>query len=758
MLPTIARTAGTLALVLPGLLSAQFQMTLDQSVQVTRNGPLPLAWVGGLNVPQVSDIDLNGDGLKDIFLFDRVGNKPITLLNQGTAGQVSYTYTNAYDAVEPFPRMQEWVLLRDYNGDGKEDIFMQTLGGLAVWKNVSTGGQLAFNEVDTLVRSNYVPTNANLYITQVDIPGIEDVDGDGDLDILTFGVFGSYMEYHKNLSMELQGNAEGLIFEVRNRCWGYFYENVNNNTVSLDAVCPGNVPNSEVTVGIERAMAADRARQHTPVEQRSAAHVGSTILPLDLDNDGDKDLIIGDVSARTLLGLTNGGTLDSAHMIAQDSLFPVYDETCLMDVFPAAYYEDVNNDGRRDLLVAPNYPALSENQHSLWYYLNNGTDAAPIFHYEQDDLFQDRMLDFGEGAYPVPFDADGDGLMDLMVGNYGEFNESGVYPCKIGWLRNTGTATSPAFDLAEDDYMGLSTSGIGNNMFPAFGDVDGDGDKDMYIGDLNGKLHHYRNDPVGAVANFTLQQPNVPNDQAAAIDVGQFAAPQFFDVDDDGLLDLLIGERNGNVNYYHNNGTVTSPVWHLENDSVGGVVVTEWWNVTGYSVPHMFLNQDGERELLVGSESGWVHWFDGIEGNVGGVWNLLDSTWQGIREGGRTALCLHDFTGDGAYDAVIGNFRGGLSYWRNDVVAGVQASATSSGEVFSVFPNPASGTATILLEQRASKNLSLDLLDGIGRSILTKRITDERTMIELTGVAPGVYTVRLFDGKTDRSQRLVIFK
>ncbi|MBL0042994.1 MAG: VCBS repeat-containing protein [Flavobacteriales bacterium] len=544
------------ALLLPFMLNGQVLLRYDQSVPVTNNGALSMAWAGGLNTPQVSDIDLDGDGDKDIFLFDRAGNKVVTLLNQGIAGENSYTFTNDYATTYPFRELTEWVLLRDYNGDGKEDIFGQTLGGMAVWKNTSVGNTLSFVQVDTLVRSNYVPTDANMYITQVDIPGIEDIDSDGDLDVLTFSIFGNYLEYHKNMSMELYGTADSLEFEVRNRCWGYFSENLNNNTVTLNNPCQFNLPNPELPILIGNATEAAIAKRYQPEEgiTRSAAHVGSTLLPIDLDGDSDKDLLIGDVAARTLLALTNGGTLDSAYMVSQDSLFPIYNETCVMNVFPAPFYEDVDNDGRRDLIVAPNYPSLSENKESLWFYKNTNTDASPIFNYQQADLFQEHMLDFGEGAYPVPFDFDGDGLMDLIVANYGYYDESAVYPCRMAALRNIGTPTSPAFDLVNEDYMNLSTSGIGNAMYPAFGDIDGDGDKDLYIGDLNGKLHYFRNDPLGAVAQFSLIQPNVPNDLVVPIDVGQFASPQFFDVDADGLLDMLIGERNGNINYYNNAG------------------------------------------------------------------------------------------------------------------------------------------------------------------------------------------------------------
>ncbi len=72
------------------------------------------------------------------------------------------------------------------------------------------------------------------------------------------------------------------------------------------------------------------------------------------------------------------------------------------------------------------------------------------------------MLEFGEGAYPVPFDHNGDGLMDLIVANNGYFHPSGDHVGKLALLENVGTPTAPAFNMVTDDYMGLSTSGIGN--------------------------------------------------------------------------------------------------------------------------------------------------------------------------------------------------------------------------------------------------------------------------------------------------------
>lgn len=77
--------------------------------------------------------------------------------------------------------------------------------------------------------SNYqpdspTPSMVNLYVSSIDIPAIEDVDGDGDLDIITFSILGSQVEYHKNLSMERYGDCDSLDYELRNKCWGFFTE------------------------------------------------------------------------------------------------------------------------------------------------------------------------------------------------------------------------------------------------------------------------------------------------------------------------------------------------------------------------------------------------------------------------------------------------------------------------------------------------------------------------------------------------------
>jgi hypothetical protein len=278
----------------------------------------------------------------------------------------------------------------------------------------------------------------------------------------------------------------------------------------------------------------------------------------------------------------------------------------------------------------------------------------------------------------------------------------------------------------------------------------------MYIGDLQGKLHFYTNVSTTAVADFQLTTAQVVDAGGIPIDVGQFATPQLFDVNNDGLLDMLVGERNGNINFFRNSGSATAPGWTLANDSLGGVVVAEWWNVTGYSVPHMYLNDQNERELLVGSEVGWIHHYDGIDGNLQGVFNLTDSMWQDIREGERTAITLYDFNGDGHRDGVIGNFRGGIGFWANQIGVGIEEAGATGRDAFVVAPNPASEQTDVILQQAASADARISLVNNLGQEVRSVPVRSRRIALPVQGLPAGVYLVRLQDGVQQWTQRVVI--
>ena len=720
-----------------GIASAQPFFQWNDSIKV-QIGASTLAnpWAGGLNFIQASNIDLNGDGIKDMFLFDRTGDKVRTFVNKGVAGTVDYKYDPQYES--RFPKMHDWALLVDYNGDGLEDIFTSTIGGISVYKNTTTGSTgLQFTLVKGLLYSLYWPpsSTSNLYVSSVDIPAISDIDNDGDMDIVTFEIAGNRLEYHKNLSKELYGNNDSLKFQVFNHCWGYVSEDAMSNDYTLFDTCSPNVTSPEFRTLPDQTKSAER-------------HTGGCEICIDLDGDGDKEFIVGDVSYPSLTMLTNGGTITDGSFIAKDIAFPSNNaSTAAVDLtlFPCAYYTDVNDDGVKDLVVSPNAPNASENFNSVVYYKNTGTNTFPIFNYQQSNLFQDNMIEVGEGAYPAFFDYDNDGLKDLFIGNYGYYGASG-FISEIAQFRNIGTATNPKYDLITRDYAGLSTTlaGIGHGgIVPAFGDLDGDGDADMMIGEEDGKLQYFQNTAaIGAPASFSLLSANFKNSSGRTIDLGDFSVPQIFDVDGNGTNDLVIGSRNGKLAYYRHTGVTPIPAMDSITHFFGQVKMNVGSSSTGYSYPCMY-KQGGVTNMLVGSQSGYIRHYNNIDGNLAGIFTMADSLYEGIYQGTRTAPNMADIDNDGYVDLIVGNYQGGVSFYK-----GVMALTTNNMDNmihfnFDLFPNPANNAFTIQILNEENKNYEFELYNMMGQLISKDKILNNTLNYSTTALAQGVYICKI---------------
>lgn len=743
-----------LLMLFAALANAQPYFQRHDSIKVEISGSyLSNPWAGGLNFIQMSNIDLNLDGIKDVFIFDRTGNKVRTFINNGTANTVDFKHAPQYE--KRFPELHDWALLADYNCDGKEDIFSYSSGGFAVYKNTSdsiTG--LSFTLITSLQFSVYNPPNGqliNLYVSSTDIPAITDIDNDGDLDVVTFAITGTYIEYHQNQSMELYGTCDSLKFEMKNRCWGYASENAMSNNFLLNDTCFGNVPNPGLVT-------------NSNGEERSAErHSGSCVLCLDLDGDADKELVTGDISFNNLTMLINGGTPAAASMVAVDTDFPANNgSTTSVDLalFPCGYYVDVNHDQAKDLIVSPNAPNASENFNSVVYYKNLGTNSFPDFEFQQSNLFQDNMIDVGEGAYPVFFDYNNDGLKDLFIGDYGYYNFPS-FSRKIALFKNVGTATLPEYRLITRDYLGLSTIGI-TNMVPAFGDLDGDNDSDMILGGYDGKLHYFENIGLpGDTANFVLSQANFRNSNNKVIDIGDFAAPQIVDVDNDGKNDLVVGGRNAKIAYFHHIGSATASIPLMDSVSYfwGGIKVNAPNYVTGYSYPFLFKH-NGVTKLLVGTEKGYLRMYDNIDGNLTGLFTLSDSTYLDIYEGARSAPNGADINNDGYMDLVVGNYSGGVAFYKGTSSLIMDAGVSMQQPVTDVvlFPNPANHNLTVQIKNPGSNDYSLELYSVVGQLIVSGKMNGTKYTFNTESLAQGVYICKITENKHGNGRKNVMVK
>jgi hypothetical protein len=691
-------------------------------------------WAGGMNSCQFGEIDLNLDGINDLFVFDRYGDRIMTFLNSGIPGSIDYDY--APEFISKFPDLNDWAILADYNLDGKADIFTKSVGlpGIIVYRNTSLT-ELSFTlEVYPYLLSFQGGGYVNILVTDVDYPAISDVDNDGDMDILTFWGLGSFVEMHKNLSMEKYGIPDSLDFIKTSNCWGFFAESDEANDIYLDT-CVGGSFRGEM----------------------KTRHTGSTFLLIDLDNDTDKDLLLGDVDYPNLVQLINGGTTDSAYMVSVDTLFPSYDKPVNLFSMPSAAYIDVDNDAANDLILSPFDPGLttSQNLKSVWLYLNEGENTVPDFDFETNNFLQNEMIDVGSGAYPVLADYNGDGLQDLFISNYGDYIYSyysagnflhSVYWSNVSLFVNTGTINQPKFNRITHDFINLEQYQL-TGLYLTFGDTDGDLDLDMMLGHNEGTVWYFKN----AAGQGQPLEFDTPLQSYQNIDVGNYSAPQLFDLNDDGLLDLIVGEENGNLNYYQNTGTLTSPVFSFVTDSLGKVNVTDYQlSYTGYSSPRFFKNFQNETNLLVGSEQGKLFYYKNIDGNLEGEFEENDSLYLiignqpfEIKNGIRTGAAIEDVNNDGFFDLFIGNYSGGLNYYsgtESPPAIGWLENSQPYAQLI-LFPNPAKDYLNIRIEpDNEYDQLKINIYSVLTELVLSETFyRGEVITLKVNQLKPGAY-------------------
>jgi hypothetical protein len=732
-----------LGLVLTSTAFCQLAFERDDSIEVIKEGsPMLNPWAGGFNSPQFSSTDLFASGNDDLFVFDRVGDRIMLFHNTAEPGETP-VYKHYYnELMDVFPEMENWALLRDYNGDGLMDIFTNNQSGVQVFKNTGDFGPF-FEEASPLLQSTYDfgnPFDASLYCVSLDIPIIEDYDNDGDLDILCFTEGASTIYYFCGQSAQ-NGDNESLDFDLGNRCWGYVKEGAEDNTIFLGEECSFNVVDPR-----------------SPIE--NLRHTGGTLALKDLNGDGYGEVIIGDVTFDNLITLVNGpGEQTPDSVTAQHTDFPSTlggDVAVDLTKFPAAYFLDLDGDNIDDLVVSPNAQFAVEDDSSAWYYKNTGTDDVPYFELQQKNFLQDGMIDRGTNAYPVLFDYNSDGLKDLLVGNKQYYQNGGNSPSSVALYENTGTANSPQFTFITDDFADLSHEGH-QNLYPAFGDLDGDGDQDLVLGVNSGELLLFTNSGgAGNTADFSGGSTPLQYAGGEPIDVGVAATPQFFDVDGDGILDLLVGEKNGNINYIKNTGTAGSASFELIQETLGGVIASNELGINGYSVPHMFL-QSGERKLILGTETGMVNFYDNIDGNLNGEFNLVEEELQEINEGDDCAVWLEDINSDGWPDLFYGQIGGGVAFYAGvDPMINVGENEIAENNI-TIYPNPASDRITVRFEKGNSTPKRVVLKNTLGQEVTreVKSLSDE-IEIETTELPRGVYIVVVEFSGRQISKKLIV--
>lgn len=719
-----------LILIANGIYAQSFTFTLSDSIEIKEEGKDYInAWAGGLNAAQISKIDLNNDGVEDILVYDRTTYKLSTFLNEND------TLKYAPYIESQFPSLNYWVLLKDFDGDGLKDLFTGASSGITVYKNKGfSNRKIEWELFKDVVRTlGFSGTQINLKVDITDIPAIVDVDGDGDLDIFNFvPSFGGSIQFHQNLSMETYGTADSLVYEKITDTWGALYECGN----CLDYFFDG---------GSSCRVAA-------------IEHAGSALLLFDKDNDGDQDLYIGEVDCTNLVAVPNKGSAESVLFEDYDLGFP--SDSPVDMIFPGSFYEDVDYDGKEDLIVSPNLFSNDLNEvdfsQSIWFYKNTGTDTAEFTLVKQNFL-QDNMLDLGEGTSPAVADEDGDGDLDLFVANKGRMNNGNFY-ATLFFYENTGTNEQPVFELKDEDYLGLSKFSY-TELKIQFADIDGDGLQDLaYTAYQTGTSLSVRYMLNRAASESEPLDYSTNQIVKLGFTVNRLDEVHFVDVDKDGEMDILLGKFQGGVlSYYRNSGDL---VFEDPIDGFGGITYNNLRREL--SLETADLDGDGNLELITGDRSGELRIYPNFQNELETTFTTLEDT---IYDSSNKEYVEYYF-GTGIYpvvfgkDIILGTEAGGLRYLRSTkveddgVVSAIDDELDDDGIV--VFPNPALGSFSI----SSTVNGFLNIYANDGKLILEdlEINANEDKIIKVSSWPEGLYILRILSNHAVSTKKLLIKK
>ena len=301
-------------------------------------------------------------------------------------------------------------------------------------------------------------------------------------------------------------------------------------------------------------------------------------------------------------------------------------------------------------------------------------------------------------ASPAPGDLDGDGDTDLIAGDGdGHF----------AWYKNTGSAESPAFVPRTGVANPLDGQDVGASAAVSLGDLDRDGDLDLVAGAGDGTLLYFENTGSATIPAF-VPRTGAANPLAGQ-DLGERSAPALGDVDGDGDLDLVAGERYGGIlHFYENTGNATSPAFVLRT----GVADPLQGQAVGDDAAPVLgdLDKDGDPDLIAGQSDGAFRSSENLAGGFvvrSGVANPL----EGLDVGFAAAPALGDLDADGDVDLVSGVSSGTFSYFENTGSATNPIFAARTGTA-----NPLDGFDVGVLSAPALGDLDgdgdLDLVSG----------------------------------------------
>ena len=364
----------------------------------------------------------------------------------------------------------------------------------------------------------------------------------------------------------------------------------------------------------------------------------------DIDNDQDLDLFVSSYLGQIAF-FENVGNPETYIFELIDSTFADID----IHEGPVPEFVDIDADGDFDLFIGIGETIWCG---KMYYYRNDGSPDVPNMVFVSDYF---NSIAVGGDSSPEFCDIDSDGDYDLFIGC-----DDGSIWC----YENIGDSVNYDFEYVTNNYFNID---VGNMSVPRFCDIDADGDFDLFVANessgfgnsIEGDMTFYEN--IGTPSN---PQFSFITSQYLFMDMSSLASPAAVDIDDDGLIELLVGINPGKVVLLENNGTQTEPSFYFADST--------FCNLNIPSQPKFSfgdLDADGDYDLVT-SQAGTFNYIYLYE-NIGTASNPEYSYLQTITASFVVpcyyGVDLCDIDADGDLDLFFGSgsTEGFIEYWEN---------------------------------------------------------------------------------------------
>lgn len=357
-------------------------------------------------------------------------------------------------------------------------------------------------------------------------------------------------------------------------------------------------------------------------------------------------------------------------------------------------------------------------------FLTGGEAKAQYFAPETLNPFN---LDTAYANRPTFADLDDDGDMDMMLG---DTTGNNLY------YENSGSATAANFNAPLTNPFGLTAAPYFN--FPYFVDLDTDGDFDLLTGDIYGFLYYYQNTGTAGAPAFASP---VTTMFSLPLSIGDYTATlSMGDVDNDGDKDLFVGSFSGDFHYFPNTGTASAPAFGAEQINPFGISIPG----DSISVPVLGdLDGDGDFDLLSGSYYGNFHYYENTGTVAAPNFAAAQINPFGLMEvyNGISLPELVDLDSDGDLDLMSGDYYGAWHYFENDESLLIHSVNTTS-DVLNVFPNPASHKVSIFTPTSIAQKIVVS--DVSGKEMVSFMPDQQKTTLDVAWFERGIYMVNVY--------------